>query len=133
MDIAAAQKLLDNEYVANIVLFHCQQCVEKCLKAVLEENEIEVPKIHSVVRLYGIICEKVPESILLDENQLNMIDDIYIDTRYPSGLGLLPSGFPTKDIAIEMLKVTQSIYDCILEWLALFRPEGGRGAFSPIK
>ncbi|MFH0728158.1 MAG: HEPN domain-containing protein [Pseudomonadota bacterium] len=117
-DIAAAKNLQDNDYVANIVLFHCQQCVEKCLKAILEENEIAVPKIHSVVRLYGIVCEKVAPSIKLDDNDLNLIDDIYIETRYPSGLGLLPSGFPTKETAMEVLKITQSIYDNTLELLS---------------
>ena len=56
-DLEAAKSLLENEYLANVVLFHCQQCIEKCLKAILEENNIEVPKIHSVVRLFGIITE----------------------------------------------------------------------------
>jgi HEPN domain-containing protein len=117
-DIAAAKNLQDNDYVANIVLFHCQQCVEKCLKAIPEENEIAVPKIHSVVRLYGIVCEKVTPGIKLDDNNLNLIDDIYIETRYPRGLGLLPSGFPTKETAMEVLKITQSIYDNTLELLS---------------
>jgi len=49
-DLEAAKILLDNEYVSNVVLFHCQQCVEKCLKAILEEHQIQIPKIHSVVR-----------------------------------------------------------------------------------
>lgn len=47
-DIEAARKLADDEYLANVVLFHSQQCVEKCLKAVLEENDQNVPKIHGV-------------------------------------------------------------------------------------
>lgn len=112
-DISAARALQHNDYVANVVLFHCQQCVEKCLKAILEEKEIEVPKIHSVVRLYGIICEKVPLTIKLDDSHLNLIDDIYIDTRYPSGMGILPSGFPTNETAKEILEITQVIYDNI--------------------
>lgn len=48
-DLEAARLLADNEYVSNAVLFHSQQCVEKCLKALLEQNRIPVPHIHSVV------------------------------------------------------------------------------------
>ncbi len=29
-DLEAARNLADNEYVSNVVLFHSQQCVEKC-------------------------------------------------------------------------------------------------------
>jgi len=47
-DLEAAKSLLENEYLANVVLFHCQQCIEKCLKAILEENNVEVPKIQLI-------------------------------------------------------------------------------------
>jgi HEPN domain-containing protein len=36
-DLEAAKLLVDHEYVSNAVLFHSQQCLEKCLKALLEE------------------------------------------------------------------------------------------------
>lgn len=116
-DLEAAKSLLENEYIANIVLFHCQQCIEKCLKAILEEHEIQVPKIHSVVRLFGIITENIELEFKIDEDALNLVDDIYIDTRYPSGLGLLPSGFPSKEEAAEVLKIAKNIYDNVLLYL----------------
>jgi hypothetical protein len=37
-DLESSRLLVDREYVSNVVLFHAQQCVEKCLKALLEEN-----------------------------------------------------------------------------------------------
>ncbi len=116
-DLEAAKSLLENEYVANIVLFHCQQCIEKCLKAILEEHEIQVPKIHSVVRLFGIITENIELGYKIDENSLNLVDDIYIDTRYPSGLGLLPTGFPSKEEAAEVLKIAKDIYAKVILYL----------------
>ena len=116
-DLEAAKSLLENEYLANVVLFHCQQCIEKCLKAILEENNIEVPKIHSVVRLFGILTENIELEFKIDEDALNLVDDIYIDTRYPSGIGLLPSGFPSKDEAVEVLNVAQNIYDNVRLYL----------------
>ena len=39
-DIKAAKKLVNDDYLANIVLFHCQQCIEKSLKAILEESNL---------------------------------------------------------------------------------------------
>ena len=116
-DLEAAKSLLGNEYVANIVLYHCQQCIEKCLKAILEEHEIQVPKIHSVVRLFGIITENIELGYKIDENSLNLVDDIYIDTRYPSGLGLLPTGFPSKEEAAEVLKIAKDIYAKVILYL----------------
>lgn len=117
-DLVAAKSLLENEYIANVVLFHCQQCIEKCLKAILEEHEIQVPRIHSVVRLFGIIIENIQLTFKIDEDALNLVDDIYIDTRYPSGLGLLPSGFPSKQEAAEVLKIAENIYDNALLYLS---------------
>jgi len=55
-DLEAAKKLIDDDYLANIVLFHSQQCVEKCLKAILEESDQNVPRIHGVNRLYSLNC-----------------------------------------------------------------------------
>jgi HEPN domain-containing protein len=37
-DLEAARILLNSNYLANIVMFHSQQCIEKCLKAFLEEK-----------------------------------------------------------------------------------------------
>ena len=116
-DLEAAKSLLRNEYVANVVLFHCQQCIEKCLKAILEEHEMQIPKIHSVVRLFGIITENLELGVEIDEDALNLLDDIYIDTRYPSGLGLLPTGFPSQEEADEVLKIAMKIYDNVLLYL----------------
>ena len=93
-DLEAARILLNTSYLANVVLFHSQQCIEKCLKAYLEENAIRIPKIHSVVKLYSMIPNDDKLSFNLKEDELDKVDLIYIDTRYPSGFGLLPSGFP---------------------------------------
>jgi HEPN domain-containing protein len=37
-DLEAARILLNSSQLANVVLFHSQQCIEKCLKAYLEEK-----------------------------------------------------------------------------------------------
>ena len=67
--------------------------------------------------MYRIINETEGIEIRIDEDELNIVDDIYIDTRYPSGLGLLPSGFPTKEVATEVLKIAKRIYDKVFFYL----------------
>jgi len=87
------------------------------LKAIIEEHGMQVPKIHSVVRLFGIITENLELGFEIDEDALNLVDDIYIDTRYPSGLGLLPTGFPSQEEANEVLKIAKKVYDNVLLYL----------------
>lgn len=65
-DLEAAKLLVDAEYVSNVVLFHAQQCVEKCLKALLEEHNIPVPRIHSVIKLNSLVTEEAGISLRLD-------------------------------------------------------------------
>jgi len=109
-DLEAARLLVDNEYVSNAVLFHCQQCVEKCLKTLLEENDIPVPHIHHVVKLYSLLKEKTSIPLIVSEDELDLVDAVYIDARYPSGIGLLPSGFPTKEDAQELLGIAEKVH-----------------------
>jgi HEPN domain-containing protein len=109
-DLEAAKLLVDHEYVSNAVLFHSQQCVEKCLKALLEEADVPAPHLHSIVKLHSLLNEEAGISFSLDEDELDLLDAVYIDTRYPSGIGLLPSGFPTKEDAQGLLKIAEKVY-----------------------
>ena len=43
------------------VCFHAQQCAEKYLKAVLQENNKPIPKIHNLIELM-LLCEKIDGS-----------------------------------------------------------------------
>jgi HEPN domain-containing protein len=117
-DLQAARLLVDDEYVSNVVLFHAQQCVEKCLKALLEENGVLVPHIHSVIKLNSLVIEEAGISLNLNEDELDLVDAVYIDTRYPSGLGLLPSGYPTREDAREILRIAEEIYAAISKHLS---------------
>ena len=113
-DLEAARKLLDDEYIANIVLFHSQQCVEKSLKAILEEYNQKIPRIHGVTRLYALITEHTDLILPITADELNLIDDVYIDTRYPSNFGLLPSGFPQKSESKVLFDIAEKLYEAII-------------------
>ncbi len=116
-DLKAAELTLEDSYIANISLYHCQQAIEKSLKALLEEESLRVPKIHSVTTLYEKLPLKVKEKLQADFNNLSIVDDIYLDVRYPAGLGLLPDGFPTAEQAREVFDFCSSIFDAVNNYL----------------
>ncbi|MGR3178564.1 MAG: HEPN domain-containing protein [Candidatus Anammoxibacter sp.] len=71
-DLQAARKLVNDEYIANIVLFHSQQCIEKCMKAFLEEYNLNVPKIHGVVKLNELIKENTKIILPVTDDELDL-------------------------------------------------------------
>jgi len=114
-DLRAAEVQAEDEFVANVALFHGQQCVEKSLKAVLEEIGEGVPRIHSIFRLYSRIREITRAFPELSEDDMDFLDSVYIDSRYPSDLGLLPSGSPTRTEAERCVAIDLLVYT-LDEW-----------------
>ncbi len=108
IDLQTCKKLLDDEFLTNSVAFHAQQVVEKCFKAVLEENNIKILKIHNLMRLYKQIEHLLKFDI--DEDILEKIDDVYIETRYPGYMGMLPEGKPSITDVRELYEFAENIY-----------------------
>lgn len=92
-DIETIDAILGNLNLTAVVAFHAQQCVEKCLKSLLEEFDIDVQKTHNLLTLKAAVERKQP--ISLDEDTLSLLNKLYISSRYPGELGLLPTGAPT--------------------------------------
>jgi HEPN domain-containing protein len=44
-----------------------------------------------------------------------VINELYIDSRYPADLGLLPNGRPSVDEAGEFLLFAEGIYESVVE------------------
>jgi len=109
-DLASAKILGNEEYTLNTALFHCQQAVEKLLKAILEEFDKDVPKIHSTVELIKRIPKNIRDNIAINIEDLKAIDEIYIDTRYPSEIGILPHGYPTKEDFQYFYNLVEKLY-----------------------
>ena len=120
MDIENIAQIIDLEHLTPVAAFHAQQCVEKCFKAILEEHSKKVPKDHSTLRLYGLVKELIP--VAVDISVLTDLDDLYIESRYPGELGLLPGGKPTLADVREFYEVAKNIYDQVGRELA-----GGSG------
>jgi len=64
------------------VCFHCQQCIEKLLKAILVREQIEFPKTHDIGRLIELVRDYVPgvTEFLLLAKKLSVHG---VDSRYP--------------------------------------------------
>ena len=118
-DFSAAQKLVQDEYLANICLFHCQQTIEKLFKGILEEYGTRIPKIHSVVTLHELLPPEIKNLFIIDPSELSLIDDIYIDSRYPGEIGLLPNRFPSSSDAKNVLGIAEKIFNQVINFFNL--------------
>jgi len=112
-DLAVLRKIVDDEFVTHMTAFHSQQSVEKSLKAILEFNNIDVPKKHDVQMLKDLVGQYIH---IDNEDILEDLNSLYIDSRYPSSFGLLPNGKPTLEDAKEFSEFAMNIFDkvCIL-------------------
>jgi len=111
-DLENISYIIGVEHLSGVVAFHSQQAIEKSLKAYLAYNEIDIPKTHKLQNLLA----KVDIEFEVDDNILQLIDKLYIDSRYPGDLGLLPYGQPTLEDAKEFYESAQTVFDeiCII-------------------
>jgi len=113
-DLCAAEILLDNEYpLTNIVAFHCQQTIEKYFKAYLIEKDISIIRTHDLIRLNAMI--KDIKDLGIDEEKLIIINEVYIESRYPGDFGLLPDGMPSEEQAKEFVALAKEIKNIVLK------------------
>jgi HEPN domain-containing protein len=110
-DVKAASVIINEEYLTNIVAFHCQQAIEKYFKAYILECDRPLLKIHDLPKLYGMI--KDIKDLEIDEDLLSIINETYIEDRYPGELGLLPYGMPSNEQAHDFLEFTKNIEEKI--------------------
>jgi len=101
-DLSVVEALLQSQLATGAASFHAQQCVEKSLKALLEEHTKTVPKIHDLDKLFFKVKDYI--NIEPDENIVNKLNMLYIESRYPGAFGFLPDGKPT-------LEDVQEFYD----------------------
>jgi len=110
-DLRVADKIIADEALTHMVAFHSQQCIEKSLKAVMEEYGIDLVKIHNLERLLAIVKNHV--KIDVDIVLIEKMDKLYIDSRYPADFGLLPDGKPTIEDAEEFDDAASSVYEVV--------------------
>ena len=115
-DLRSAKKLLEDETLTQSAAFHTHQCVEKSFKAVIENTDINIPKIHDLAKLLDIINKQGVE-FKTETNPLLKINNIYIEARYPGDQGLVPSGKPTVSFVKEIYDFANTLFKEIKELL----------------
>ena len=114
-DLLVVTSLLESGLATGAASFHAQQCVEKALKAVLEEFAGTVPRIHDLDRLFAEAHKYL--EMKRDESVINKLNMLYIESRYPGAFGFLPSGLPTLDDVKNFHIFAEEIYETVTKHL----------------
>ena len=120
-DILNCKEILHNDTLTNVVAFHSQQAIEKSLKALLLYNEHDVPKIHSLNKLFKMNSNyvKINNKIMI----VDLLDKLYIESRYPSSFGLLPYGKLTLEDAKEFYDFALEVFNKVCDMLKINKEE----------
>lgn len=105
-DLLVVNKLTEYEIIAaSSVCIHCQQAVEKFLKAFLIANGVEIKKTHNIEFLLSECADFDKEFDEIDPKELS---DYGVDIRYPGDMF-----FPDQDETLEYKKLAFEIKDFV--------------------
>ena len=94
----------------DIIAFHCQQAVEKYIKAILIHNNIEFIRSHDLVYLLDLLSEK----IIIDETKFRSVftlNNYSVQIRYPNRIIHL-----SKDELVSAIKTAEDFRTlCVIE------------------
>jgi HEPN domain-containing protein len=102
-DYASAQREVRVRKLPNYdaVCFHAQQCVEKYIKARLQEADIPFPKVHDLVTLLDLVLPVEPLWNSFRQ-QLRYLSTYAVEVRYP--------GYTAdKDMARQSVAICKSV------------------------
>ncbi len=120
-DLEVIREILENKHLTHISAFHAQQSLEKSLKSILEFYNQKVPKIHNIKKLLKLTKKHI--SFDTDVDIIIKIDTIYIESRYPGDMGLLPYGKPTIDDAKKFYEFANGVFNEVCEILGVDKSE----------
>jgi len=106
-DLESADALMERK-LFRMVCYHAQQAVEKILKALMSEHEIDIPRIHNLIDLRSVAKRLGYETGLTEEDTF-FLNGIY-RFRYPASLGLLPTGEPNETDAQKALELLRGFF-----------------------
>jgi len=113
-NLKSAILLLDSG-LFNPCLHNSQQAVEKMLKAVLVEFSLKFKKTHSINEL-AIMLGQNGLSIDLAEDERDLLDSIYLPSKYPLG-SVLPDFEPDKKTCENCIAISQRVKKSVLSIL----------------
>ena len=87
-DLDSARFLSDMKPLPkDIIGFHCQQAVEKCLKAYIVFHDIEPPRSHDLLYL-KTKCKSIGGIPELDDTILSRLNPYAVEHRYPGEIDI---------------------------------------------
>ena len=105
-NLQAAQLLLERK-LYNPCLQNMQQSIEKALKALLLEKAHSYRKTHSITELVHLLADQ-QIIISLSEDNCDLLDSIYLPSKYPLG-GVLPDFEPDTDLCLRCLILAEDV------------------------
>lgn len=118
-DLMNIEAISDNVFLTHIIAFHAQQAIEKSFKAMIENQNQKIPRVHSLRKLIELVDTKIEYDLEL----IKLLDSLYIESRYPTDLGLLPYGKPTLDDAKEFYNFALMVFEEVCRQLDIDREE----------
>jgi len=119
VDYRAAEWLLQGgEPIREAVAFHCQQTVEKYLKALLVRHQIEFPKTHNLRQLLDMAARVAPE-MAESLQDIVILTPYGVDIRYPSDF---PDVLPGQEVVF--CQIAARVRDQVVGQLGSYRLKG---------
>jgi HEPN domain-containing protein len=115
-DLLTIQEIINNPFLTNVVAYHAQQAIEKCLKAVIEETAEIVPRIHNLITLKALADRHM--RLEIESDAFDQINELYVDSRYPTDLGYLPNGKPSAETAFIFKETADELFKQISQALS---------------
>lgn len=108
-DIKSAKILKEHDCGNDVVAFHCQQSVEKSLKAYLISKGEGIVSGHSLIYLCKL-SEKHNGEFKKYIKDCGFLNQYYIETRYPADNPLIVSDYE----AGECIEIAEKIYKIVI-------------------
>lgn len=109
-DLRAVRELLEAKTpLTDIICFHCQQAVEKYLKAFLTSQNIEAGRTHDIGYLLDLCAKRDNDFLgLLEKEKASQLTDFAVDVRYPEEF-YIPTIEETKEYFTLAIRVKEFI------------------------
>ncbi len=95
--------------------YHAQQCVEKCLKALILEKGKKPEKSHDIIKLLNDVSLSGYD-ISFPVDDAVFMNSIYRG-RYPADEGLLPHGEPSGDESGRAVRIAENVFEILRKHL----------------
>jgi len=90
-DLKVVKYLLDiDEPPTDALCFHCQQAIEKYLKAFLTFYDVHIKKSHDIEAILNLCIEEDKDFELLDRDKITRLTFFAVEIRYPDEFYMPP-------------------------------------------